>query len=215
MNKPKLMALLVALAFVSVLLAAAAVQEKPEDMVKDPVCGMSFKKAEAKASFEYKGTTYYFCNAGCKDKFSQDPEKYLPKQAEKPESAGKCPMAEKAAFTCPKHPEVTSDKPGKCPKCGRDMIKPEMAKGQGCPMMKGQMAMMHGKPGEAKGQACCPMAGMMKSQDVEFKVENTKDGVQINLSSKNAEMVKKLQDMAAKMKAGCDPKDCAKKCAEK
>ncbi len=214
MKKSKLLALLMVLAFGSALLAAAAVQEKPEDMVKDPVCGMSIKKAEAKASFEYKGTTYYFCHPGCKDKFAQDPEKYLQKQAEKAESAAKCPMAGKAAYACPMHKDVTSDKPGKCPKCGMDMAKPEMAKGQGCPMMKGEMAMMHGQAGEAKGMAC-PMAGMMHNKDVEFKVENTKDGVQVSISSKDAEMVKKLQDMAAKMKAGCNPETCAKEKTEK
>jgi monomeric isocitrate dehydrogenase len=26
------------------------------------------------------------------------------------------------AYTCPMHPEVKSDKPGKCPKCGMDMV---------------------------------------------------------------------------------------------
>jgi len=172
-NRSRFFALLTVLVFVSVL-AVAAVQEKTEDMVKDPVCGMAFKKAEAKASFEYKGTTYYFCNQGCKDKFAQDPEKFLQKKEEK---------AEQTAHACP--------------------------------MMKGKMAMMHGRTGEAKGEACCPMAGLMQNKDVEFKAENTKDGVQINISSKNAEIVKKLQDMAAKMKAGCDPKTCAKECAEK
>lgn len=29
----------------------------------------------------------------------------------------------KAIYTCPMHPEVTSDKPGKCPRCGMDLIK--------------------------------------------------------------------------------------------
>lgn len=28
-------------------------------------------------------------------------------------------------FTCPMHPEITSDKPGKCPKCGMDLVKKE------------------------------------------------------------------------------------------
>jgi len=175
-NRSRFIALLTVLAFMSVL-AVAAVQEKSEEMVKDPVCGMSFKKAEAKASFEYKGTTYYFCNQGCKDKFAQDPEKFLQKKVEKTEKA------EKAAH--------------------------------GCPMMQGKMHMMHGQTGEAKGESCCPMAGLMHGKDIEFKVENSKDGVQINISSKDAEIVKKLQDMAAKMKAGCDPKTCAKECAEK
>lgn len=26
-------------------------------------------------------------------------------------------------YTCPMHPEVVSDKPGKCPKCGMDLVK--------------------------------------------------------------------------------------------
>ena len=26
-------------------------------------------------------------------------------------------------YTCPMHPEVHSDKPGKCPKCGMDLVK--------------------------------------------------------------------------------------------
>jgi hypothetical protein len=26
-------------------------------------------------------------------------------------------------YSCPMHPEVTSDKPGKCSKCGMDMAK--------------------------------------------------------------------------------------------
>ena len=28
-------------------------------------------------------------------------------------------------YTCKMHPEVTSDKPGKCPKCGMDLVKKE------------------------------------------------------------------------------------------
>lgn len=28
----------------------------------------------------------------------------------------------KVVYTCPMHPEVISDKPGKCPKCGMDLV---------------------------------------------------------------------------------------------
>jgi hypothetical protein len=30
-----------------------------------------------------------------------------------------------AVYTCKMHPEVISDKPGKCPKCGMDLVKKE------------------------------------------------------------------------------------------
>jgi Cu+-exporting ATPase len=44
---------------------------------KDPVCGMDVTPETAAATFEYKGTTYYFCSPGCKRSFEKDPEKYL------------------------------------------------------------------------------------------------------------------------------------------
>jgi hypothetical protein len=52
---------------------------------------------------------------------------------------GKAPLSDSSAmakdssmkqtavvYTCKIHPEVTSDKPGKCPKCGMDLVKKEM-----------------------------------------------------------------------------------------
>ena len=47
------------------------------DVHKDPVCGMTVKRAEAKGSFEYKGKTYYFCDPGCLARFKETPEKFL------------------------------------------------------------------------------------------------------------------------------------------
>lgn len=38
-------------------------------MAKDPVCGMDVDEATAEHKVEYKGKTYYFCAAGCKEEF--------------------------------------------------------------------------------------------------------------------------------------------------
>ncbi|MBA2378478.1 MAG: heavy metal translocating P-type ATPase [Blastocatellia bacterium] len=43
----------------------------------DPVCGMAVDPETAAAESEYEGTTYYFCNPGCKTRFGAEPEKYL------------------------------------------------------------------------------------------------------------------------------------------
>ena len=32
---------------------------------------------------------------------------------------------QEAQYTCPMHPEVVQDKPGKCPKCGMDLVMKE------------------------------------------------------------------------------------------
>jgi Cu+-exporting ATPase len=44
---------------------------------KDPVCGMTVDPATAKHRAEHAGHTYYFCCAGCRATFEQDPAKYL------------------------------------------------------------------------------------------------------------------------------------------
>ncbi len=49
-------------------------------MARDPICGMDVKEEEAAATYEYKGKTYHFCAVGCKEKFAQDPERYLEKE---------------------------------------------------------------------------------------------------------------------------------------
>jgi Cu+-exporting ATPase len=48
-----------------------------KNTVKDPVCGMTVDPAKARFSLVFNGTTYYFCSAGCDDKFSADPNKWL------------------------------------------------------------------------------------------------------------------------------------------
>jgi Cu+-exporting ATPase len=46
-------------------------------MATDPVCGMEVEEADAPATSEYQGRTYYFCSVDCKEEFEQDPESYL------------------------------------------------------------------------------------------------------------------------------------------
>ena len=45
-------------------------------MARDPVCGMTVNPETAKSRAEHDGTTYYFCCAGCAQKFQNDPAKY-------------------------------------------------------------------------------------------------------------------------------------------
>src|SRR6185369_7359331 len=106
---------------------------------------MTVDPARAAARVEHDGTSYYFCSKGCAAKFQADPQRYLAgaRDAMQPQpapltigglkprvhhdhqhaatAAAPAPDAGHAAaveYTCPMHPEVISDRPGACPKCG-------------------------------------------------------------------------------------------------
>jgi len=85
----------------------------------DPVCGMTVDPHTAKHRAEYRGHSYYFCSAGCKTKFTADPQKYL--GAREPG-----PVLEGAIYTCPMHPQIRQEGPGACPICGM-ALEPELA----------------------------------------------------------------------------------------
>ncbi len=51
-------------------------------MAIDPICGMEVDEEKAVAIYEYEGETYYFCAVGCKDKFAQNPEKFVKEEKE-------------------------------------------------------------------------------------------------------------------------------------
>lgn len=70
---------------------------------------------------EYEGRTYYFCGAGCRAKFIADPNKYLTPDTAPPAA----PAPPGTTYLCPMHPEVRSDQPGACPKCGM-ALEPEL-----------------------------------------------------------------------------------------
>jgi Cu+-exporting ATPase len=46
------------------------------DLVKDPVCGMEIRPADAVASEEYDGQTFYFCSKACHKTFLADRQRY-------------------------------------------------------------------------------------------------------------------------------------------
>ncbi|WP_132959750.1 heavy metal translocating P-type ATPase [Rhizobium sp. BK251] len=87
----------------------------PQDYLtaKDPVCGMSVDRATAKHFLKHEGEKFYFCSAACRGKFEADPASYL--DGSRPVAKA---MPKGTLYTCPMHPEVISDHPGDCPKCG-------------------------------------------------------------------------------------------------
>ena len=92
-----------------------------EAAVHDPVCGMLVDPARAAHHASHAGHDYHFCSAGCRAKFSADPDKYLSPVAT---SATGVPAG--TIWTCPMHPAVRQDHPGPCPICGM-ALEPELA----------------------------------------------------------------------------------------
>jgi xanthine dehydrogenase accessory factor len=62
-------------------------REKPaiapveQQEAKDPICGMTVNVSAAKHKSEYDGRTFYFCCAGCKQKFDKQPDLFVPAHA--------------------------------------------------------------------------------------------------------------------------------------
>jgi xanthine dehydrogenase accessory factor len=46
----------------------------------DPVCGMTVPASPASHPLEHDGITYYFCSAGCRSQFGQDPAAHLERE---------------------------------------------------------------------------------------------------------------------------------------
>lgn len=50
----------------------------------DPICKMEVDINNPAATWEYKGTMYYFCMEGCKTRFMSDPERFLGSKSAEP-----------------------------------------------------------------------------------------------------------------------------------
>jgi Cu+-exporting ATPase len=131
---------------------------------KDPVCGMTVDPARAAGKYHFEGTTYYFCNPRCLEKFRAEPKKYLGAQPNiehmhaHPADAPAKPKAvtEQGDYVCPMDPEVRQKGPGPCPKCGMalepETIAPPATKTEYvCPM---HPEIVRAEPG------ACPKCGM-------------------------------------------------------
>ncbi len=226
---------IVILAVLALVLAAGVIAQQKSDTAIDPVCGMTVTKAKAAASFDYKGTTYYFCSTGCRDKFAKDPEPYL-KAAE-----AKAP--------------AQSAQPGQMGQMGHMGQMGEMGQGQmmmkhaqgggqngACPMMPGQMGGNMGRMGMMRrmgpgmrgaGPMGAPGMGLLfqlYGDKIDVTVENTKDGAVLKFSSKDPEvakaiqvhlaehlaMMKKMKESAAKAATGGAPdKESGMVCCDK
>ena len=95
-------------------------------MTTDPICGMTVDDASALHA-ERDGQTFYFCGEHCRKKFLSAPattthEKQPPGCCQPPplapEASDPSTALGAASYICPMCPEVESDKPGECPKCG-------------------------------------------------------------------------------------------------
>ncbi len=88
---------------------------QPAAVEIDPVCGMEVDPATAKHRTVHEGRTIYFCHAGCQKKFEANPAYFL---AGNRSSMGAAAAAPGTKWICPMDPEVESDVPAACPKCG-------------------------------------------------------------------------------------------------
>ena len=85
-----------------------------ETTARDPVCGMSVERDDARHTAQHRGQTFYFCCARCRERFATAPEEFL---GDRPRPAPE-PSPEGSLYTCPMDPEIEQATPGDCPICG-------------------------------------------------------------------------------------------------
>ncbi|MHB1261718.1 MAG: heavy metal translocating P-type ATPase [Thermoplasmatota archaeon] len=129
-------------------MAQPKARSAPAGSFIDPVCGMTVG-ADSPYRLEKDGQSYRFCCQGCLDRFAgkaSSPHSTKAGQSTKSATPGK--------YTCPMDPEVESDKPGDCPKCGMALDPPARkaaATQWTCPM---HPEVIRDGPGD------CPKCGM-------------------------------------------------------
>lgn len=140
-------------------------KEKPAPLTaKDPVCGMDVEITPDTLKYEDNGKTYYFCNPRCRERFQQDPEKYLTIRA--PEQRVE---RDERIYTCPMHPEIRKASPGSCPECGMALeplqpAAPQLKTEWTCPM---HPEIIRDEPGS------CPICGMaLEPRTITLEEEN-------------------------------------------
>jgi Cu+-exporting ATPase len=94
----------------------------------DPLCGMKVFDKPNVISRARGGTTYFFCNPSCAERFDADPEGILaapgahgmqsPHTPAAAMHAHVGPVGARADYVCPMCPDVHEGGPGACPSCG-------------------------------------------------------------------------------------------------
>ena len=93
-------------------------EKSPEKYTVDPVCHM-FVKPESTHRASHADKSYRFCSEKCLAKFHATPEAYAGKHDDcEHQASPKAAQLSGGEYTCPMHPEIISDEPGACPKCG-------------------------------------------------------------------------------------------------
>ena len=105
-------------------------------IVRDPVCGMDVDIRSTPHKLRLGDSDYYFCSAGCLEKFKANPDRYLNPPEHDPAvqspAMGALPeAAEGTIWTCPMHPQIRRNGPGQCPICGMALepLEPSLEEG--------------------------------------------------------------------------------------
>jgi len=110
----------------------------------DPVCGMTVAHEQASGSMTFEGTTYYFCNPRCHEKFKANPSAYVGSGKAGGESCcaggahggNHAPAGYAGKYTCPMHPEIITDGFATCPLCGMALEPMDPVDGEDSPELE-------------------------------------------------------------------------------